>query len=102
VNVAVQRGDSGGAQVLVVDEQDVVVGVPTVLIAPGELQRDDVPGDAKPPLEPLPRGPSSNALPRGSRRVDQLRELVVQVVRDGDRHQGCCVPVGFPGDECIA
>ena len=47
VDVRVQRGDGGGVQVLVVDEQDVVVRVPAVLVAPGELQRDDVPGDAE-------------------------------------------------------
>jgi len=46
VDVGVQRGDGGGVQVLVVDQQDVVVRVPAVLVPPGELQGDDVPGDA--------------------------------------------------------
>ncbi len=64
VDVAVQRGDGGGVQVLVVDEQDVVVRVPAVLVTPGELQGDDVPGDAEPALEPLPGRASSDPLPR--------------------------------------
>ena len=40
-----QDGYGGGVQVLVVDEEDVVVRVPAVLVAPGELKRSHMPGD---------------------------------------------------------
>ena len=39
---------------LVVHEQDVVVRVPAVLVTPGELQGDHVPGDPEAALEALP------------------------------------------------
>ena len=56
--------DGGGVQILVVDQEHVVMGVPAVLVAPGELQGDDVPGDAELALEPLPRRTLGDALPR--------------------------------------
>lgn len=66
------RGDRGGVQVLVVNQQDVVVGVPAVLIAPGELQRDDVPRDAKASPEPLPGRSGGDVLPCGALGIDEL------------------------------
>lgn len=49
-----QGGDGARVQLLVVDEQDVVMGVPAVVVAPGELERDDVPGNAEAALESPP------------------------------------------------
>lgn len=54
MDVAVQGGDGARVQLLVVDEQDVVMGVPAVVVAPGELERDDVPGNAEAALESPP------------------------------------------------
>ena len=102
MDVRVSRGDGGGVQVLVVDEQDVVVRVPAVLVAPGELQRDDVPGDAEAALEPLPGRTRRDALPRVALGVDEPGERVVQVVRDGDRDEAGRVAAGLPGGECFA
>ena len=89
-------GDGGGVEVLVVDKQDVVVGVPAVLVAPGELQGDDVPGDAEPALEPLPGRALGDVLPRVPLSVDKLGERVVQVVRDGDGDQAGRVAFWLP------
>jgi hypothetical protein len=41
------------------------VRAPAVLVAPGELQRDEVPGDAELALEPLPGRTLSDPLPPG-------------------------------------
>jgi hypothetical protein len=46
VDMGVQSGDGNGVQFQVVSQEDVVVRMPVALIAPGELQRDDVPGRA--------------------------------------------------------
>ena len=82
--VRVQRGDGGGVQVLVVGEQDMVMGAPAVLVAPGELQGDDVPGYNEATLEALPSRAPRDSLPGVALRVQELGERVVQVVRDGD------------------
>ena len=89
-------------QVLVVDQEHVVVRVPAVLVAPGELQRDDVAGDAEPALEPLPGRSCRDALPGGALGVDEPGEPVVEVVRDGDRDEAGRVTVCLPGRECFA
>ena len=102
VDVAVQLCDGGSVEVLVVDQQDVVVRVPAVLVTPGELQRDDVPGDPELALEPLPGGALGDVLPRIPLRIDKLGQRVVQVVRDGDRDQARCVPLRLPGGEGVA
>jgi hypothetical protein len=54
-----QRGDGVGVRGLVVDEEAVVVRVPAVIVAPGELQGHDVPGDAELALQALPGAPAA-------------------------------------------
>jgi hypothetical protein len=102
VDVAVQSGDRCGVEVLVVDQQDVVVAVPAVLVAPGELQGDDVPRDAEAALEPLLRRTDCDALPRGPLRVDEAGERVGQVVRNRDSDEAGRVPLRLPGGENVA
>jgi hypothetical protein len=60
VDVRVQGGDGGRVQVLVVDQEDVVVRVPAVVIALGELQGEDVTGDAEASLQALPGSSSAD------------------------------------------
>jgi len=43
----VQCRDSGRVQVVVVGEEDMAMRVPAVLVSPGDLEGDDVPGDAE-------------------------------------------------------
>jgi hypothetical protein len=71
VDVGVELGDGGGVEVLVVDQEDVVVGVPAIGVAPGELEGDDVPGDPVAVLEALPGGALGDVLPRVLLRVQQ-------------------------------
>ncbi|MGB6454843.1 MAG: hypothetical protein WBH47_10180 [Streptosporangiaceae bacterium] len=97
-----QLRDGGGAKVLVVDQEHVVMRVPAVLVARGELQGDDVPGDAEAALEPLPGRALSDALPRVTLGPDELGERVGQVVRDGDGDQTGCVALALPGGEGVA
>jgi hypothetical protein len=54
MDVGVQGGDGGGVQILVVDQENVIVGMPAVLVAPPEFQGDHMPGDPELALEPLP------------------------------------------------
>jgi hypothetical protein len=77
-------------------------GVPAVLVAPGELQRDHVPGDARAALEPLPSSTLRDVLPRGPLGADKLRDAVVQVVRHGDRDQAGGVAILGPCVEGVA
>ena len=78
------------------------MGVPAVLVTPGEFEGDDVPGDAEAALEPLPGRALGDALPGVLLRVDERGELVVQVVRDGDRDKAGRVPLVGPGGEGAA
>jgi hypothetical protein len=68
----VQVGDGDGVEVLIVDEQDVASAVAAVLIAPGELERDDVPGDLQPSPEPLPGRTLRDSLPDLTLKRDEL------------------------------
>ena len=47
VEMPVQCRDSGRVQVVVVGEEDMAMRVPAVLVSPGDLEGDDVPGDAE-------------------------------------------------------
>jgi len=96
VDVCVQGGDGGGVQVLVVDQEDVIVRVPAILVTAGELQRVDVAGDSETALEPLPGRTLSDVLPGGPLCVNQPAERISRVVRDGDRDQAGRVPGRFP------
>jgi hypothetical protein len=102
VDVGVKCGDGGSAEVLVVDQEDVVVRVPAVLIALGELQGDDVSGDAELALQPLPGRTGRDVLPRRPFGIDQAREPIGHVVGDGDRDQARRVTLSFPGVESLA
>jgi hypothetical protein len=102
VDVGVQLSDGGGLQVPVVDQQDVVVRVPAVLVAPRELQRENVPGDAESALKPLPGSTLRDVLPSVALGADQARERVVEVVRDSDRDETGRMTVCFPCGEGVA
>src|SRR6266851_5297156 len=102
VNVGVQCSYGFGVQVLVVDQQCVVVRVPAVLVAPGDLQGDDVPGNAEAALEPLPGCALRHSLPRRPLGLDETRQRVTQVVRDCDRDQAGSAAPGSPAFECFA
>jgi len=55
-----------------VDQENVKVRVPAVLVAPGELQCDDMSSDTQPALLALPGGSCRDALPRGPLGVDEF------------------------------
>jgi hypothetical protein len=67
----VDRSDGAGVEGLVVDQEKVIVRVPAVLVAPDELQCDDVSGDAQPMLQALPGGSCRASLPGGTFGVEE-------------------------------
>ena len=70
MDVSVHCGYGGRVQQLVVDKEHVVVRMPAVLVTPGELERNDVAGDAQARLEPLPGRPGRDLSPCGTLGVD--------------------------------
>src|SRR5258708_8064732 len=99
MDMPVHCRDGTGVGVPFVDEKDVVVRVPAVVIAPGDLQGHDVTGDAQPPLQALPGSSCGDLLPRRSLGINQSGQRVVEVVWHRDRYQARGVVVRLPGGE---
>src|SRR5215470_2045429 len=93
------RSDGTGVQVAFVDEEDVVVGVPAVVLAPGQLQGDDMTRDAQSPLQPLPGSSSGDLLPGRSLGIDKPGQRVAEVMRHRDGYQTRGIPCRLPGGE---
>jgi hypothetical protein len=69
VNVPMDRGDRARVEVLVVDQENVIVRVPAVLVAPCELQCEDMPCQAAPAVTRFQAARSaSTSLDSGSSR----------------------------------
>ena len=72
------RGYDGRVQRLVVDEEHVVVRMPTVPVTPCELECDDVSVDAEAPFEPLPGRSGCDLFPCGPLGLDEVGEPVTR------------------------